>query len=304
MRAIGYADAGPERLLTFLDLPVPTPGPGEVLIAMAAIGVGLHDRWFLPTEPTYPYPIGIEGSGTVDEVGPGVTGHRPGERVLFTSSRQPKGGTWAEYAVVAADALIPVPEGLGLVEAAAVPVAGRAALESLHGLDATSGETVFVAGASGAIGTFVVQLLVARGARVAASASAANADHLHSLGVELAVDYRAGGWADQVRQWAGGGVDAALAIPFGTGADCLPVVRDGGRLVTVSNDELTSVRGITVTQIGHRRETDAELADLAADIADGRIRLVVERVHPFDGAVAALAKTETRHARGKSVIAL
>lgn len=288
-----------------MDVPVPRIDEDEVLVRVAAVGVGLHDRWFLPPDPVHPYAIGIEGAGTVEQVGRGVHGLEPGQRVMFLSSLQPKGGTWAELAAVRADALTAVPDGLSLVDAAALPVAGHAALESLAALAAGDEVgSVFVSGASGAIGTLAVQLAVARGYRVGGSASRANHPLLLDLGVELAVDYGDDDWVEQVRCWAPGGVDAALAVPLGAGPAALPVVRDGGRLVTVSGDEVAAERGVTVVQIAHRPETQGELAVLAADVAAGRVRVVIEQVYPFEEAVAALEKTETRHARGKSVLVL
>lgn len=302
MKAI-VADA-PDRLdmLRLADVPVPAPDAGEVLVRLHAIGVGLHDRWFLPPDARFPYPIGIEGAGVIEACGAGVTGFAPGDRVLFVNSLQPKGGTWAEFTVVPRRALVPVPAGLDFVHAAALPVAGGTAMAAMRQVGPVAGATLFIGGASGAIGTLAVQLARAHGMRVAASASAANRDYLRGLGAELAVDYRAPGWVDVVRDWGGCGVDAAIAIPAGTGADSIHTVRDGGRLVTISGDRVAPERGITVSQVTVEGDTAQALAGLAVDVAQGRIRLGIERVYPFVDAVAALEKTETRHARGKIIV--
>lgn len=161
-----------------------------------------------------------------------------------------------------------------------------------------------MAGASGAIGTLVVQLAAQRGIRVIGSASAPNHDYLLSLGAEAAVDYREVGWPDDVLAWAPGGVDAALAIQPGTGASSRQVVRDGGRVITVSGDQEAPDRGVTVEPFVHRQDTGGEMDALVDDITAGRIRLVLEHVHPFAEALTALEATETRHARGKRVATL
>lgn len=289
-----------------LDVPVPEIRSGEVLVRVRAFGVGIHDRYFIPREAAFPYVIGTEGAGTVAEVGSGVTGFSPGDRVIFTTSLQPQGGAWAEYAAANQAALIPLPDRLTYAQGAALPVAGKAALESLRALDLREGDRLFVAGASGAIGSLVIQLAAARGVHVSGSASPRNHDHMKALGLEQAVDYRDPEWPQQVRAWSGGGVDAALAIQPDTGRACVQVVRDGGRLVTVSGDsaQVTPERHITVQQIVHHPETQREVAGLVRAVASGAVRLVIEKEYPFVGALEALSKTETRHARGKSVVVL
>lgn len=101
-------------------------------------------------------------------------------------------------------------------------------------LDLHAGESLFIAGASGAVGTFAIQLAAKRGVRVAGSASEANLDYMESLGADKAVDYNDPAWPDEIRKWAGGGVDAALAIQPDTEKTAIKVVRDGGRVVAVS----------------------------------------------------------------------
>lgn len=304
MRAIALKSPGGEKSPVLSTVPVPAIEDTEVLVRVRAVGVGLHDRWFIPSGANFPYPIGIEAAGIVQRVGSSVRGRHVGDRVMFTNSRQPKGGTWAEFTAVPEGSLIDVPHELGFVDAAALPVAGGTALESMRSLDLNRADTLFIAGASGAIGTLAIQLAVAAGVRVAASASSSNQQYLRSLGAEHAVDYRDPAWAARVRQWAPDGVDAALAIQPGTAAPSLPVIKDGGRLVTVSGDHVTPERHITVEQIGHHAETAPALSALAVDAAAGRIRVVVERTYPLDRGVAALEKTETRHARGKVVLTL
>ncbi len=302
MRAFVKRSADPQDI-ALLDVPIPTVGEDELLVHVRAVGVGIHDSSFLPADISYPYPIGIEAAGIVTEVGKRVTDHVPGDRVAFVSAMQPKGGTWAEYAAVAMDALIlTIPEGMSFGQAAAVPVAGNTALKALHVLPLQSGDSVFIAGASGAVGTLAIQLAKARGWRVAASASRANHEYMRSLGADLTVDYRQAHWPAQVRGWASDGVDAAVAIQPGTSADSIQTIRDGGFLVTVSGDRIESERGIGVAVVTQQIDVRQELTQLMDGIADGTYRLVLERTYPFAEGLDALRKVQTRHARGKVVL--
>jgi NADPH:quinone reductase-like Zn-dependent oxidoreductase len=284
------------------DVAAPTPGRDEVLVAVNAFGVGIHDRYFIPTDVDFPYTIGTEGAGLVVEVGSAVNGVAIGDRVMVSTGLAPKGGPWAQLVVAEPGRLIAVPESMDLVTAAGIPIAGKTAVETMHALDLRAGETLFVAGASGAIGTLVVQMASQRGVRVVGSASSRNHDHLRAMGAEHAVDYSDPGWPDEVRRWSGGGVDAALAIQPGTPPSSRDVVRDGGRVITVSGDPCPSDRGIAVAQFDHRTDAGDEMAALVDDICADRIHLVIEHVYPFDEALTALEKTETRHARGKLVV--
>ncbi|MFD2762151.1 NADP-dependent oxidoreductase [Lentibacillus juripiscarius] len=284
------------------DVPIPAVNDDEVLVQVEAFGVGIHDRYFIPRNVDFPFPIGIEGAGKIVQLGNQVTDFAVGDRVIFTTSFQPKGGSWAEYAAANQATLIPMPDHLTFQQGAAVHVAGKTALESMRALDLNKGDSLFIAGASGAVGTFVIQLAAAKGIHVAGSASARNHDYMTSLGAEKTVDYHDADWQKQVNEWADGGVTAALAIQPGTGKDSLPVVKDGGKVITVSGDQLEGERGITVQQMSHHQDTHKDVIQLVHDIADEKIKLVIEKEYPFEQGLEALKKTETRHARGKLVV--
>lgn len=301
MKAYVRNDAA-SNAIELAEVPIPEVGESEVLVEVRAFGVGVHDRYFIPSHANFPYPIGTEASGIITSIGSKVTDFKVGDRVIFSSSLQPQGGPWAQYAVVPKSSLIPMPEKLSFVEGAAIPVAGRAALESIGTLDLKKNDTLFIAGASGAIGTLVIQLAVARGIRVAGSASRKNHAYMLSLGAEVVVDYCAPDWKRVVTQWGQSGVDAALAVQPGTADDCMDVVKDGGKVVTVSGDRVAPKRNITVQQIMHQEKTQLELVNLVSDIAAAQIRLVIEHVYSFEQAIDALEKTEARHARGKVVV--
>ncbi len=306
MKAFVIASAQDQERVESGTVPVPRIGADELLVRIRAVGVGIHDSYFLPPNISYPYPIGIEGAGVIEQVGSDVTEHASGEGIAFVSSMQAKGGTWAEYAVVRQDAMIvPIPEGLSYEQAAAVPVAGNTAVKTFHELEGVPADgALFVAGASGAIGTFIIQMAKAKGWRVAASASASNHDYLISLGADSVVDYHDQTWIEEVLAWSPGGVDAAVAIPPNTTTDSVKVVSDGGTVVTISGDQVPPTRGIRIVMPSHHLDVRAETESLMQQIADGELTLTIEHVFPFGNALQALSKVQTRHARGKTVLSL
>lgn len=306
MKAVVISGAR-QGLVEHAKVAVPRHGSDELLVRVKAVGVGIHDSYFLPAGITPPFPIGIEAAGVIEAVGGALAGrYRRGDRIAFVSTDQLKGGTWAEYAVVRGDALIvPIPAGMDFVHAAAVPVAAGTVLRALHALaPMPAGGSLFVAGASGAIGTIALQLARARGWQVAGSASPRNHDYLTWLGASLAVDYRDPGWPAQVRAWWPGGVDAALAVQPATTETTIEVVKDGGTVVSISGDHALPARGVRVTGPSYTADVYAELLTLLDQIVAGELHLEIEQVYPFDDALAALAKVQTRHARGKIVLSM
>lgn len=287
------------------EVPLPDVSDGELLIRVKAVGVGIHDGYFFPSVVSYPYVIGIEASGVIERTGKSVTKYRPGERVMFISAMQPKGGTWAEYAVVdSGSPIIPIPDSMTFEEAAAIPVAANTVLRAFRSLDLQAGERLFIAGSSGAIGTLAIQIAVSRGYRVAASASAQNHQYMQSLGAEKVVDYHDRDWPAQILAWAPGGVDAAIAIQPNTARQSEAVVKTGGTIVAVSGDQFVPERGIAARQIAYEADVWAELDHLIEQLATDEIRLTIGHVYPFSQGLEALSKVQTRHARGKLVLTL
>ena len=126
---------------------------------------------------------------------------------------------------------------------------------------------------------------------------------MQDQGAIKTVDYNDRNWIGQVNKWSEDGVTAALAIQPDTGKDSIQVVKDGGKLITVSGDHVnvTPERNIHVSQMGHQTEYQ-EMVQLVEDISNGKINLVIENEYDFEDALSALAKTETRHARGKLIV--
>lgn len=304
MKAIVKRSPG-QSDFSYTEVPIPIMDEHEMLVRVKAIGVGIHDGYFLPGNIHYPYPIGIEAAGIIEKAGSRVTGFQEGDRIAFVSSMQAKGGTWAEYAVVSDQSLIiPIPKGMSFAEAAAVPVAGNTTLKALHALGLKSGNSLFIAGASGAIGTFAIQLAAAQGCTVAGSASERNHDYMKKLGAEKTVDYHDADWPQQIKRWMPGGVDTVMAIQPNTALPSIEVLKDGGRIVSVSGDQFTPPKRIEITPFPYQLGVTEELTHLVNKIHEGDITLTIERTFPFEEGLEALQKVSTRRARGKVVITM
>lgn len=186
--------------------------------------------------------------------------------------------------------------------AAKIPVAGNTVLKAFNGLPLQPEESLFIAGASGAIGTFAIQLAKQRNLQVASSASLKNHDYMRSLGADFTVDYHDSDWQKQVVDWNKGPVDAALAIQPGTGETSMKIVKDSGVVVPVSDFQLHEERNIAIHPLDHQADVKQELTEMMKQITTGKMQLTIEKVYPFFEALDALHKTSTRRARGKVVI--
>lgn len=303
MKAFTRTDSDTQEVI-IQEVPVPEIRADEVLIKVEAFGVGIHDRYFIPADATFPYVIGSEGAGTITKTGSEVNEFSIGDKVIFTTIMQPQGGSWAEFAVSKQNVLISLPDTLTFARGAAIPIAGKTALECIRELNLAKGDKLFIAGASGAIGTLVIQLAAAKGIDVSASASAKNHNYMKELGAEKTVDYNDPDWKNKIKEWSGGGVTAALAIQPGTGIESIEVVKDGGKIITVSGDnaQISPRRNINIQQMSHSMDMREKFIELVESISNGDIKIVLEKEYPFEQALDALRKTETRHARGKLIV--
>jgi NADPH:quinone reductase len=231
--------------LELQTLPVPEVGPDDVLIRVESVGVGAWDPWereglfqdlyreTYGVEPTFPYVIGFDGAGTVVAVGEAVTRFEAGDRVYADRHMNPKGGFYAEYAVVNADHVHPVPDGLTVEQAGAMPVDAITALLGLdESLGLVKGESVLIFGAGGGHGHLAVQLAKRMGARVLAVASGEDGVALaERLGADATVNGREEDVVAAARAFAPNGIDAALLTAGGEVAErSLAALRDGGRV--------------------------------------------------------------------------
>ncbi|MBL1094718.1 MULTISPECIES: NADP-dependent oxidoreductase [Streptomyces] len=294
--------SGAEKEVALLELPEPSsPGPGQILVAVEAAGVGPWDEllngagWDVGLRP--PAALGVEGAGKVVAVGAGVTGFAVGDRVLAHEAPLPGGsGFWAERVLINADHAAACPPGLDAVQAAALPVNGLTAVQSLEKLDLGRGQRLLITNGGGATGALAIQLAAAKGIEVTATASAAAAERLLGLGAMEVVDYHDPNWSAKVR----GGFDAALIIAAGTADAALPLVRDGGRLCSLTSDAPPEERGITSGDL-YVEPNATQLVELAEQAAAGTLKLAPEPM-PLSEGPAAFARVVTGRAGGKKIV--
>jgi putative PIG3 family NAD(P)H quinone oxidoreductase len=238
MRAIVITTPGGPDVLRLEEVPDPVPGPGEVLVEVTAAGVNRADAMqreggYPPPPGAPPYP-GLECSGRISAVGPDVTGWRSGDEICALLA----GGGYAERVAIPQGQLLPIPEGVTLIEAAALP-------EAACTLQATvfqqarlrPGETLLVHGGAGGIGTVAIQIAKALGVKLACTAgSPAKLARCRELGADLAISYRDEDFTAAVRDFTEGrGADVILDI---MGAPYLQrnleALATGGRLMVIS----------------------------------------------------------------------
>lgn len=232
--AVAQNKGGPE-VVELVEIPKPTVGAGEVLVRVAAAGVGPWDALIREdqsvTPVKFPVTLGSDVAGTVEEVGTGVTAFRKGDAVYGATNPDFIGG-YAEYTVCKAGMIAKRPAGLNWHEAASAPVVSVTALQGLFEYGKLArGQTVLILGAAGNVGAYAIQLAKDGGARVIAVASEKDKDFVERLGADVFVDHRAGKF-ENVAQ----GVDCVLDMVGGDARERgAHVMKPGGMLVTVES---------------------------------------------------------------------
>jgi len=313
MKALNVPAAGEQPVVS--DLPVPEVAEGTVLVRVKAAGLNPADNHlvarmmaaWLPHE--YPLTLGRDAAGVVEAVGAGVGHVRPGDEVIGHMLLAPpvKAGTLAEYAVLPAAAVFPKPAGLSFTAAAALPLSAGTAAAAVDAAGPEPGQTVLVVGAGGGVGSFAVQLLAARGARVVATGRPADVDRLTGLGAAAVIDYTAGPVAGQVLAACPDGVDALIDL-VAYAADALPLsaVRKGGKVVSTlhaADDQALAAAGLTGANVNGRPVREL-LAPLAEQAAAGTLKIGISDVLPLERAADGLAAIATGNAHGKIVVTI
>ena len=293
MRAAGIERFGGEVRL--LELAPPgAPAPDEVVISVRATGVANWDEfvrtgdWDVGRQP--PMALGVEAAGVVESIGDDVSTLAPGDEVLTHPVPLRGQGAWAERVVAPVAAVAPKPPGVPWQEAAAFPVPALTADQALAEVAPDpDGEWVLVHGAGGVTGGLLVQLAVARGATVVATAGPSSAARVGAYGAGLVLDYHDPEWPLRVREASPDrrGVGAAVNAAPGGAALALQAVADHGRLATITGDPPAPERDIAVTDV-YVRADGAALAQLATALKQGLLSVHVAATLPLTDAAAAL----------------
>jgi len=312
--------AGPADALRLVEVDTPLPGAGQILIRVAGAGVNRPDilqrLGFYPPPPGAPATLGLEVAGDVAAVGPGDSRWTVGDRVTALLG----GGGYAQFAVVDGRHALPIPAGLGAVDAAGLPETVFTVYANVFELGALrAGETLLLHGATSGIGVTAIQMAKAAGARVIATARGADkAASALRIGADLAIDTTSEDFS--ARAIAAGGVDVILDMVGGTfaqkGLDCL---NPGGRIVYIAFQaggrveiDLQKImqKRLTVTGSTLRPRSADEKARLARAIeatvwpwiAAGQVRTVIDRTFPLAEAGPAHAWLESGAHVGKVVL--
>ncbi|MGS2617326.1 NAD(P)H-quinone oxidoreductase [Micromonospora sp. LZ34] len=322
MRAITIPEPGGPEALVWSEVPDPEPGPGEVVVDVRAGAVNRADllqrQGHYPPPPGAPAYPGLECAGVVSAIGPEVTGWRVGQEVCALLS----GGGYAERVAVPAGQLLPVPAGVDLVDAAALPEVACTVWSNVVRLARLAeGETLLVHGGGSGIGTFAIQLGVALGATVVVTARTAKHQRLRELGAAHAVDYREQDFVEEVRRVTDGrGADVILDImgasylarnvaALATGGRLVVIGMQGGRKGELDLGALLAKRG-TVAATALRSRPVAEKAEIVRGVREhvwplvesGAIRPIVDRRLPMSQAAEAHRLVETNDHVGKVLL--
>jgi NADPH:quinone reductase-like Zn-dependent oxidoreductase len=298
MQALQFTSYGDPEVLSWADAPDPHAGAGQVRIAVRAASVNPIDWKLLSGAMSGGQPLtgtgylGHDAAGVVDEVGPDVDDVSVGDDV-FGRGRN----THAQYAVL--DSWARKPPSVDWAVAAAAGVAGETGERALRLLGVQAGDTVFIDGGAGGVGAVAVQMALARGARVIASAGDANQDYLRELG---AIPVRYGeGVADRVRAAAGGQVDAVFDVAGKTPVEQLTsLVSEPSGVLSIANFTAAQA-GARVTGGGEDSRPMEALAQVAELLTQNKLVIKVQ-TFPFDRAAEAYRISQNGHVRGKLVL--
>jgi NADPH:quinone reductase-like Zn-dependent oxidoreductase len=298
MRALQYTAYGGPEVLEWAQAPAPHPGPGQLRIAVRAASVNPIDWKAFSGAMSGGEPmagtgyLGSDAAGVVEEVGQGVTGVAVGEEVFGRGQH-----TQAESALL--DAWAAKPPAIDWAVAAAAGVAGETAERGLRLLEVKAGDTLFVDGGAGGVGAVAVQMAIARGARVIASASQANHDYLRELG---ATPVRYGqGVAERVRAAAGGRVDAVFDVAGKTPVqELISLAPAPSQVLSIANFAAGRA-GARVSGGGADSRPMEAMALVAELLAQNQLVLKVQ-TFPFQRAAEAYRISQSGHLRGKLVL--
>jgi NADPH2:quinone reductase len=319
MHAIVVKKTGSPEVLEFVDVDKPKPKNGEALVRLESIGVNFVDVYHRTGLYKLPLPItpGSEGAGVVEEIGEGVTEFRKGDRVAWAMSV----GSYAAYAVVPASRLVPIPDGIDFKTASAAMLQGMTAhylATSTYPLK--SGDTALVHAAAGGVGGLLVQVAKMRGARVFGTVSTAEkAKIAREAGADEIINYKESDFeAETLRLTGGKGVnvvyDSVGKTTFDQSLNCvslrgvLALYGQSSGPVPPFDPARLAKNGVFLTRpsLNHYTAERSELLWRARDvfkwIAEGKLRLRIDREIPLRDAGEAHRLLESRQTKGKLLL--
>ncbi|NHT16334.1 NADP-dependent oxidoreductase [Cellulomonas sp. IC4_254] len=305
MRAVVYEEFGGADVLRVVDRPEPHIGADAAVVKVAAASLNPVDykirEGYLRglMDVLFPAVPGWDVSGTVVKAGLDTPELQVGDEVLaYVRKDVVQDGTLAEYVAVPVRTAAKKPAGLSFEEAAALPLAGLTALQSIRRAGLTEGSTVLVHAAAGGVGSIAVQLAVHAGARVVGTASAGNHDYLRSLGAEP-VAY-GDGLVEAARGLVPDGFDVILDYVGGQAIETAPaLLRPGGTIASITDARARDELGGQYVWV---RPDSADLAELAELAARGVVKVEIAGTYPLEEAAEAYRALETGHTRGKIVV--
>jgi NADPH:quinone reductase-like Zn-dependent oxidoreductase len=283
MMAWRVHEFGPPSVMRFERIPIPTAGHNEVLVKVAAAGVGPWDGWIRAGKSALPQPLpltlGSDLSGEIVAVGPGVSSLQVGDQIYGVTNSQFLGG-YAEYSVASAAMISKKPTSLTYVEAASVPVVAVTAWQALFDqAQLTAGQKVLIHGAAGNVGAYAVQLAHQAGVQIVATAAAVDIPRVRDLGANTTIDFETRHFEKEIRD-----VDAVIDL---VGSEVqersFEVLRRGGKLISAvapPDQNLAQRFGIEaaffLVQVASQR-----LAEIAGLIDSGKLETHVGAVLPL-----------------------
>jgi NADPH:quinone reductase len=310
LRAVIVRRFGGPDVLEYDEVADPEPGAGEVRIAVRAAGTNPVDvgnradgTWAGIGLPWIP---GYEVAGIIESAGPDSGDLSPGQRVVGMTGFPARGGGYAELAVVAAGDVVPLDASVSFAAAATAPVAGGTAWEVLERLRLAPGGRLLVLGASGGVGSYLLQLAALRDIATVAVGRREHHGRLRRLGALACVDYADGQGADDLRRAGQGGVDAIADLVGGPAVQqWLAALRQGGQIASIEPPELDldALVDANITFHGVLVANSAERTRALADLlATGGLTAHIAGTLPLAEAEQAHRLLESRHAGGKIVL--
>jgi NADPH:quinone reductase-like Zn-dependent oxidoreductase len=312
MRTFGLAEES--SAATFIEVPTPEPEPGEIRIRVRASSVNGWDVYVASgmarglMEHRYPVVLGKDYAGVVDAVGEDTTRFAIGDEVAGIVPTEPflARGSYAEHLVVPAEGFVEgKPADLDFEQAASIGLAALTALVSVDAVQPADGDTVLVAGATGGVGSYSVQLAAARGASVIATALPEDEAWIRGLGASEIVDYR-GDVAAAIRAAHPDGIAALIdAVNRGDAHGSLAgLVGEGGKVATTTGSadvETLATRGIGAANVVGQADP-GQFADVVRMAAEGTLTVPITRTFAFEELPEALGLVGSRSSRGKLAV--